>query len=123
MIFLFFFLFALKHFMADFALQTPFQYRNKGTYGHLGGILHAYIHTVGTFLVLALCQLPLPLGWLTIFSLLDGVVHYHIDYAVVNIKNFFNWNDFNAKPFWIVLGFDQFLHYSTYILIINFLVV
>lgn len=115
-----FFLFALKHFIADFMLQTPFQYRNKGIYGHLGGIQHAFFHILGTGIVLILC--PTTLYYFLLLSILDGIIHYHIDYAVVNIKNRFNWNDTNAKPFWIVLGFDQFLHYSTYILIIGFIV-
>ncbi len=33
--------FLCTHFLVDFVLQTPFQYRNKGTYGHAGGLLHA----------------------------------------------------------------------------------
>ena len=31
----------VKHALADFYLQTPYQYLNKGTYGHPGGLLHA----------------------------------------------------------------------------------
>jgi kynureninase len=31
----------LKHAVADFYLQTPYQYLNKGTYGHPGGFIHA----------------------------------------------------------------------------------
>ena len=30
-----------KHMVADFYLQTPYQYLNKGTYGHPGGFLHS----------------------------------------------------------------------------------
>ena len=40
-----------KHTAADFFLQTPYQYLNKGTYGHPGGLLHAAIHAVLTPLV------------------------------------------------------------------------
>lgn len=31
-----------KHFIVDFPLQAfPYQYQNKGTYGHPGGLLHS----------------------------------------------------------------------------------
>ncbi len=38
----------VKHAVADFFLQTPYQYCNKGTYGHPGGFLHAGIHVALT---------------------------------------------------------------------------
>ena len=31
----------IKHFICDYPLQTAYQLRNKGTYGHPGGIIHA----------------------------------------------------------------------------------
>ena len=37
-----------KHFIFDYVLQTPFQFRNKGTYGHPGGILHSGLQAIGT---------------------------------------------------------------------------
>jgi hypothetical protein len=37
-----------KHFIVDFPLQTQFQSNNKGNYGHLGGVLHAFLHGLGT---------------------------------------------------------------------------
>jgi hypothetical protein len=40
-----------KHAVADFYLQTPYQYLNKGKYGHPGGIIHAGIHVALTPLV------------------------------------------------------------------------
>ena len=46
-------LFQLKHLIADFFLQTPFQVSNKGRYGHPGGIVHAGIQVGLT--------LPIPL--------------------------------------------------------------
>ena len=33
-----------KHALADFFLQTKYQWANKGRYGHPGGLLHAAIH-------------------------------------------------------------------------------
>ncbi|MDJ0512831.1 MAG: DUF3307 domain-containing protein, partial [Methyloceanibacter sp.] len=55
----------VKHTAADFFLQTPYQYCNKGTYGHPGGFLHAGIHVALTplvYLVLVPASLLLVLG-------------------------------------------------------------
>jgi hypothetical protein len=41
----------VKHAVADFYLQTPYQYLNKGIYGHPGGLLHSGIHVALTPLV------------------------------------------------------------------------
>jgi len=38
----------VKHFICDFPLQAnPWMYRNKGTYGHAGGLAHSALHGVG----------------------------------------------------------------------------
>src|SRR5690606_10987786 len=39
-----------KHFVADFLLQTPYQFLNKGRYGHPGGLIHAGIHALSSTL-------------------------------------------------------------------------
>src|SRR5262245_66621628 len=54
-----------KHAVADFYLQTPYQFLNKGTYGHPGGFLHAGIHAALTpfvYLVLVPGSLLLAVG-------------------------------------------------------------
>ena len=100
--------FIVKHFLADFPLQPPYQWMNKGTYGHPGGLLHAAIH--GAF-TLAICQyFHLPL-WL---AGADAVIHYHVDWA----KMQFTYKPDN-KYFWWLLGIDQMLHYLTYVWIVS----
>lgn len=114
-----------KHFIIDFPLQGPYQYLNKGTYGHPGGILHAFLHMVGTVLFLG----PVLLMWgfsadegsfqlFGLIVLLEGVLHYHIDWAKMNIINVMGWEPTNSEQFWWLLGLDQFLHYMTYAAII-----
>lgn len=50
----------VKHFICDFPLQaTPWMYRNKGTYLHPGGLVHAGIHWIGTSIVLSFFISPL----------------------------------------------------------------
>jgi hypothetical protein len=43
----------VKHAAADFFLQTAFQWRNKGDYGHPGGIVNVAIHAALTLPVFA----------------------------------------------------------------------
>ena len=112
--------FMIKHFVVDFPLQGPYQWMNKGTYGHLGGILHAGLHGLATFLILVLVTFaPLP-------SLLlaagDFLIHYHVDWAKMNINDKMGWKSNEHPEFWILLGLDQLAHMLTYIAIIALVV-
>jgi hypothetical protein len=101
-----------KHFIVDFPLQKPFQWQNKGTYGHPGGVLHAWLHGVGTFL----CFLYfVPVNLCFILWMIDMTVHYHIDWAKMNINAKYGWGANTHEEFWILLGLDQFLHAITYV--------
>ena len=71
-----------KHFVVDFPLQHSYQYLNKGTYGHPGGLLHSGLHGVGTYLCL-LWWAPLAALYLAIA---DAAIHYHIDWAKMNLN-------------------------------------
>lgn len=115
----------LKHFIVDALLQTKYQYSNKGKYGHFGGILHAALHGIGTFLVMSLCLIYPPFYTCVVIGLLDFVIHYHIDWGKMNItKNYSAMTQdvtgttclciYNNKFFiWCVA--DQCLHFATYI--------
>ncbi len=99
-----------KHCIVDFPLQTKFQYSNKGTYGHPGGILHAGLHGLGTYLCL-FAFTPIAV-WM---AFVDAVVHYHIDWAKMNLNSRLGWGANTHEQFWWLLGLDQYLHYITYI--------
>jgi hypothetical protein len=103
----------LKHFLIDFPLQTPYMYLNKGTYGHWGGILHAYLHGIGTFIVLILCGGPVYAS--VLLGLFDYVLHYHIDWAKVKLTKHYELTPTNSEKYWWLLGFDQLLHQLTYV--------
>lgn len=106
----------VKHFVCDYPLQAmPYQYKNKGTYGHPGGLLHASIHVAGTALVLWFFVGPAALLW----GLVDGAIHYHIDYAKMRIGAAYGLLPTNSEWYWILLGFDQLLHYLTYFAIVK----
>ena len=111
------FLLFIKHFICDFPLQAnPWLYRNKGTYMHLGGITHAGIHGLGTVLVLA----PFIGSLSMMYAAIDMLVHYHIDWAKMNVSRRYDLQPTNSERFWILLGFDQLLHHITYFAIIYF---
>lgn len=110
----------LKHLAADFFLQTPWQFRNKGTYGHPGGLVHAGIHAALTLPVLAI----VPASGLALAGLVvagEFVIHYHTDWAKENVNRTMGWGTDKAG-FWQTFGFDQFVHQATYLLIVAALV-
>jgi Protein of unknown function (DUF3307) len=111
----------LKHFVCDFPLQTALQYKNKGTYGHIGGIIHAGIHIIGTVFVL-LAFVPMAQGIIISLAMIDGLVHYHIDWAKMNLNNHYKLTPTNSELFWHLLGLDQLLHYMTYVVLLWYLV-
>lgn len=111
------FLLFVKHFVCDFPLQTsPWMYRNKGIYFHPGGIAHSAVHALGTWLVLVFF-----IGeqaWL--YALLDFIVHYHIDWAKLQLNKRFGLRPDNSNWFWILLGLDQLAHHITYFVIVYY---
>jgi hypothetical protein len=100
-----------KHFIVDFLLQGPYQYKNKGTYLHGGGILHAGLHGWFTALI---CYWFVPQVCFTL-GLIDAIIHYHIDWIKMKINKHMGWGSNTHEQFWWLLGLDQYLHALTYI--------
>ena len=108
----------IKHFVVDFLLQNKYQWSNKGTYGHPGGVLHSGLHGVGTYLCVALFTRPdIALG----LALIDWTVHYHIDWAKMQLNKRLSLTPASPR-FWVLLGLDQLLHQLTYVGILFLLV-
>lgn len=103
-------LLAVKHTIADFFVQVPFMYLNKGTYGHPGGILHALVHGAMTFFVFMFFT-----PHATMLAVIDTVAHYHIDFAKNNVVKYYNWGPTTHSQYWMAVGVDQLLHMLTYI--------
>jgi len=101
-----------KHFLADFMLQRSYQFKNKGKYGHPGGILHAGIHGLGTLLVLAWF---LPFDLALAIAAVEIILHYHIDWAKVQLNSRLKLDPREDNEYWFLFGFDQFLHHMTYV--------
>jgi len=112
------FLLSIKHVIADYFLQKGWMIKEKGVYGAQGGIAHASIHSIGTFLVLFPFFNPV---LIFILSVLDGIAHYHIDYFKSNYRKGKTLST-NDAEYWMIHGVDQFAHFVTYILIASILV-
>ena len=106
-----------KHFIIDFLLQAKYQWSNKGTYGHPGGILHAGLHGIGTLISIMWYAPNMALQLASI----DMLIHYHIDWLKMNLNDWFMWKADTHKEFWILLGIDQYMHALTYIGIIGWI--
>ena len=105
----------VAHFLVDFPLQYPYQWMNKGTYGHPGGIVHAGLHFGASTVILAfVTTYPAAL----LLGFINGVVHYHIDWAKMNINRIMGWKCDKHAQFWTLTGFDQLLHQLTLVAIV-----
>ncbi len=111
---------AAKHAIADFFLQTKYQYANKGVYGHPGGLLHVLIH--GALSMPLLLILPPKTAMYGILILgAEILVHYHCDWAKEKIVKGNGWL-FTNDNFWRAMGIDQLIHGLTYLAMVRALV-
>lgn len=101
-----------KHFVADFLYQPPYQWQNKGTYGHWGGIVHSGQHVILTFFILLIFTNPLVA---LLLAAAEFVIHYHMDWFKMNYNKRKGWGATTHNQFWILLGVDQLVHSLTYV--------
>lgn len=108
----------IKHFICDFPLQMfPWLYQNKGRYLYPGGIVHAGVHGIGTLIVLSFF---FETKFSIFYALIDMLLHYHIDWAKMNLSRHYDLKPNNSEWFWVLLGLDQLLHHLTYFAIIYY---
>jgi len=114
------FLLQTKHLIVDWCWQPPFEFLNKGKYGHWGGVRHALKNAIGT----GLCFLYFTTITNTILIIIiDFLLHYHIDYLKMNINRIKKWSPLADENFWRLMGLDQFCHQICYLgLILGFMV-
>lgn len=108
----------VKHLIVDWMWQPPYEFMNKGTYGHWGGIRHALKNAIGTGLCLYLGFLGM-LSPEKAFALgcLDFVIHYHVDWTKMNLNRHCHLCP-QTEKFWWLLGADQFAHQMTYLVLV-----
>ena len=111
---------AVKHAIADFMLQTRYQWSNKGRYGHPGGLLHAGIHLVCSAPLLLILPPP-SLGYGLAVLGAEFLVHYHCDWTKEQVGKRLGLT-FTDDGFWRAMGIDQLVHGLTYIAMVRALV-
>jgi hypothetical protein len=107
--------FEIKHFLCDFVLQTNYQVRTKGIYGHAGGFIHSGLHAVLT--IPALLVLGASLKAIALVMVVEFAIHYHTDWAKAQIDQRTQWG-FADHRYWILFGADQLIHQLTYLAIV-----
>ena len=98
-----------KHIICDYFFQEAAGYTKKHIYLHGHGIEHAALHAASTFLVLYV--LPITTPMVSSVALLDGAIHYHIDWVKLNIQG----PTPNIFCRVILTTVDQALHVATYV--------
>lgn len=103
----------IKHWYADFVIQTYMQTVRKGIYRDLIGISHSLDHIWATMVALLVFNIIYPISALIILliSIAEGIIHYHIDWCKVR----YGCKDMTKPLFWNQFGQDQLAHQVTYL--------
>ena len=104
----------IKHFVFDYLTQTPYQFLNKGKYGHPGGILHAGLQALGTIVAFFIITPTLAVGLAIIIG--EFIAHYHIDWTKERWLRTGGYTTADGA-YWRIYGIDQFAHQATYVVI------
>lgn len=108
-----------KHLLIDWIWQPRYEWKNKHEYLHPGGLRHAFKNALGTGIAIwagfwGSLSIPVVLGLIVA----DFVVHYHVDWAKMNLNKALGYGPLTHAEFWWLTGFDQFLHQITYLLLV-----
>lgn len=103
----------VKHYVADFLLQTPYQYQNKGKLLHPGGLLHGAITVLASAVVLWWFAIPWHVAWWVLG--VEFIVHYLTDLIKVRLNDSQGWEPQTHQQYFQLLGLDQMIHYLTYV--------
>lgn len=100
------FIILVSHFIADFIIQTDYQAKNK----YKGGMaLIDHVNSYSIFMGLSsLLYLSFEHAW--VFAGITIITHYLIDLVSSNVGKIF-WKKGDTRQGFMVVGFDQLLHY------------
>lgn len=116
--------FQIKHFVADYLLQTEYmlgKFKLKGWVRPLAE--HAFVHAACTCIIglVAMGITPIPNWAACVYAGFIAVIDFGIHFIVDRIKASPNllgrWTP-AERPFWLSLGADQMAHHLTHYLII-----
>ena len=111
----------IKHWYADFVIQTYMQTVKKGVWLNPIGISHSLDHVWCSMVALLAFSFfhLIPASVIIVITLLEGVIHYIIDFVKVK----YGCKD-NTKPlFWNQFGMDQLAHQLCYLAMTAYIVI
>lgn len=114
-------LFQVKHWFADFKIQTYMQTVKKGVWLDPIGMTHTRDHMLASLVVLLFFSFLYPIAPLTMLAVvaLEGMYHYIVDYVKVKYGS----KDATTPLYWNQFGLDQLAHQLSYIVIAWYLLV
>ena len=101
------------HWVADFVLQTDWQAKNKSK-DNFALLFHVLTYTICIFVcgIFLLTELtPQNIKMWELWAFLNGVVHFGVDYVTSRINTYL-WNKGRVHDFFVMVGFDQVIHYA-----------
>ena len=103
-------LFQLKHFVADYLLQTRYMLgKFQDGWEFFPPLLaHAGVHACFTAAICAYWGAPI---W---WGLADLVAHFVMDRVKAGPRWLGRFNNTRTQRFWVILGFDQMVHHLTH---------
>ena len=111
----------IKHWYADFKIQTYMQTVKKGVWLDPIGISHTLDHIWCSLVALLIFSLIIPINAQLIIPIVfvEGILHYTIDFTKVK----YGCKD-NTKPlFWNQFGLDQLAHQVCYMAMAYILII
>ena len=101
----------VKHFVADYLLQTSWIIAGKGHFDQPGGYVHAAVHIAGT--APALVYAGLGGGLVVLILALEFVIHFTVDHLKA-LQSRARPQSPSSARFWAMHGADQLAHHLTY---------
>jgi hypothetical protein len=105
----------IKHWYADFKIQTYMQTVKKGVWLDPIGMSHTVDHMYASLIALLVFNLlvtPIAAGLMLVVAIAEGIAHYMIDY----IKVKYGCKDNTTPLFWNQFGLDQLAHQVCYLI-------
>ena len=105
----------IKHWYADFKIQTYMQTVKKGVWLDPIGMSHTVDHMYASLIALLVFNLlvtPISAALILIVAIFEGIAHYMIDY----IKVKYGCKDNTTPLFWNQFGLDQLAHQVCYLI-------
>lgn len=97
------------HWIADFVLQSDWQAKNKSK-NNLALSLHVTIYMI-CLTIFGFVFLPMDSTTIKLWVFANGAAHFAVDYVTSRINTYL-WNKGRVHDFFVMVGFDQLIHYA-----------